>query len=429
MSFGAGRPGIGGGRDHDVEVGDPLLERRLLRAPAPRRSARARSRPRSPRRSTPRSRKVAPSDSTCSRTAGRTSKPETTAPSRRAVAIACSPATPAPSTSTFAGGIVPAAVVSIGKKRGSVLGGEQHGLVARDGRLRRERVHRLRARDARDRLHRERRHAARRERLDARPGPRAARGTRSAPGPSGAARPRPATGLRTLTTPSAVPRVAERRAGVAVRVVGERRRRRRRPARPRARSRCGELPDRLGDERDTPLAVRRLARNPDPHGAKPMPASGGVTSVILRSLTHFVAHYGLWVVFGVVFLEVAGLPFVPGETALIAAGALASQGHGNIVAIIGVAIAAAVLGALCRVRRRPPLGRSCLSAGRGSSASRARASSARRSSSTGTARRRSSSAASCPCCGRRSAGWPASAGCRSAASCSGTSPGRWPGAR
>jgi membrane protein DedA with SNARE-associated domain len=63
-------------------------------------------------------------------------------------------------------------------------------------------------------------------------------------------------------------------------------------------------------------------------------------------LTHFVAHYGLWVVFVVVFLEVAGLPFVPGETALIAAGALASQGHGNIVAIIGLAIAAAVAGAL-----------------------------------------------------------------------------------
>lgn len=64
-------------------------------------------------------------------------------------------------------------------------------------------------------------------------------------------------------------------------------------------------------------------------------------------MTHFVAHYGLWVVFGIVFLEVAGLPFVPGEAALIAAGALASQGHGNIVAIIAVAIAAAVLGALC----------------------------------------------------------------------------------
>jgi len=63
-------------------------------------------------------------------------------------------------------------------------------------------------------------------------------------------------------------------------------------------------------------------------------------------MTHFVATYGLWVVFGIVFLEVAGLPFIPGETALIAAAALASQGHGNIVAIIAAAAAAAVLGAL-----------------------------------------------------------------------------------
>jgi membrane-associated protein len=59
----------------------------------------------------------------------------------------------------------------------------------------------------------------------------------------------------------------------------------------------------------------------------------------------FVSHWGLWVVFAVVFLEVAGLPFIPGETALIAASVLASQGHGSITATIGVAIAAAFLGA------------------------------------------------------------------------------------
>ena len=63
-------------------------------------------------------------------------------------------------------------------------------------------------------------------------------------------------------------------------------------------------------------------------------------------MTHFVSHYGLWVVFAVVFLEVAGLPFVPGETALIAAAALASQGHGNIVTIIVAAVGAAVSGAV-----------------------------------------------------------------------------------
>ncbi|MHB8470221.1 MAG: DedA family protein [Gaiellaceae bacterium] len=63
-------------------------------------------------------------------------------------------------------------------------------------------------------------------------------------------------------------------------------------------------------------------------------------------MTHFVEQYGLWVVFGVVFLEVAGLPFIPGETALIAAAAVASQGHGSIAWTIALAVAAAVLGSL-----------------------------------------------------------------------------------
>jgi membrane protein DedA with SNARE-associated domain len=63
------------------------------------------------------------------------------------------------------------------------------------------------------------------------------------------------------------------------------------------------------------------------------------------AVTHFVEHYGLWVVFVVVFFEVAGLPFIPGETALIAAAVVASQGHGSIVGAIACAIGAAVLGA------------------------------------------------------------------------------------
>jgi membrane protein DedA with SNARE-associated domain len=62
-------------------------------------------------------------------------------------------------------------------------------------------------------------------------------------------------------------------------------------------------------------------------------------------VTHFVEQYGLWVVFVVVLLEVVGLPFIPGETALIAAAVLASQGHGSIVWTIVLAIAAAILGA------------------------------------------------------------------------------------
>ena len=70
-----------------------------------------------PPRST--SRNFAPSERTCSPAAARTSYASTTAPSRRAVAMACRPATPAPMTNTFAGGMVPAAVISIGKSRGS----------------------------------------------------------------------------------------------------------------------------------------------------------------------------------------------------------------------------------------------------------------------------------------------------------------------
>ena len=62
-------------------------------------------------------------------------------------------------------------------------------------------------------------------------------------------------------------------------------------------------------------------------------------------MTHFVENYGLWVVFVVVLIEVAGLPFIPGETALVAAAVLASQGHGSIVWTIALAVLAAVLGA------------------------------------------------------------------------------------
>ena len=61
---------------------------------------------------------LAPSDSTCSLVAGRTSKASTTAPRRLAVAMACRPATPTPRISTRAGFTVPAAVISMGMKRG-----------------------------------------------------------------------------------------------------------------------------------------------------------------------------------------------------------------------------------------------------------------------------------------------------------------------
>ena len=111
--------GNGCGRDDDVEVGDPLLERGLLLRLLLGRELASRSRRPSPplgRRDRGTSRR---GSRTCSATAGRTSNAETTAPSRRAVAIACRPATPAPMTSARTGAIVPAAVMSIGKSRGT----------------------------------------------------------------------------------------------------------------------------------------------------------------------------------------------------------------------------------------------------------------------------------------------------------------------
>ena len=60
----------------------------------------------------------APIDLTSSAEDGRTSYAETTAPNLLAVAIACSPATPAPKTTTFAGVTVPAAVIRSGKNFG-----------------------------------------------------------------------------------------------------------------------------------------------------------------------------------------------------------------------------------------------------------------------------------------------------------------------
>jgi membrane protein DedA with SNARE-associated domain len=60
-------------------------------------------------------------------------------------------------------------------------------------------------------------------------------------------------------------------------------------------------------------------------------------------VTHFIRDYGLWFLFGIVCLESAGL-WLPGETALIAAGVYASKGHLSIAWVIVVAAVAAILG-------------------------------------------------------------------------------------
>jgi membrane protein DedA with SNARE-associated domain len=60
-------------------------------------------------------------------------------------------------------------------------------------------------------------------------------------------------------------------------------------------------------------------------------------------LTHFFTSHGLPLLFAVVLLESFGIP-LPGETALIAFGVLASQGHYSIVWVIVLAAAGAIVG-------------------------------------------------------------------------------------
>jgi membrane protein DedA with SNARE-associated domain len=61
------------------------------------------------------------------------------------------------------------------------------------------------------------------------------------------------------------------------------------------------------------------------------------------SLEHLVSTAGLPLLFALVMLESAGIP-LPGETALITAAFLASKGKLNIVEVIVVASAAAIIG-------------------------------------------------------------------------------------
>jgi membrane protein DedA with SNARE-associated domain len=60
-------------------------------------------------------------------------------------------------------------------------------------------------------------------------------------------------------------------------------------------------------------------------------------------MSGLVHHYGLIALFLIVMLESGGLP-LPGETALVAAGVFASRGELNIVEVIAVAAAAAIVG-------------------------------------------------------------------------------------
>jgi membrane protein DedA with SNARE-associated domain len=63
----------------------------------------------------------------------------------------------------------------------------------------------------------------------------------------------------------------------------------------------------------------------------------------LPGVTHFFTHHGLPLLFVVIMLESFGIP-LPGETALIFFGLLASRGNYSVAAVIAVAAAAAIVG-------------------------------------------------------------------------------------
>ena len=211
--------------------------------------------------------KRAPSDSICSFTAERTSKACTTAPSRRAVAIAWRP------------GHAGAEHQHLGRAHGAgrggehreearqLLGGDQRGAVAGHGGLGGERVHRLGARDPRDRLHGEARDAGVGQRAHR---VAAAERVEEADQHGAAARagrsPRPTAG-----PPWPPPRRRSRR---RARRPPPRRRRRADPPRrpPRTRPRRRSRPWRVAER---PRARAPPGARPGPAPSVPRPSSGG----------------------------------------------------------------------------------------------------------------------------------------------------------
>ena len=158
MSTGAGPARNQRGGDHDVLLRQVLGPRAWPGGGGSPRSSPGRSRPRSP---PPRVSSLstitneAPRLSTCSFTAGRTSVALTMAPSRRAVAIACSPCHPGPEHEHPCRGHRAGRGHHHRHRPRELRRGVDHRLVAREVRLRGEDVHRLRAADPRHELHRE----------------------------------------------------------------------------------------------------------------------------------------------------------------------------------------------------------------------------------------------------------------------------------
>ena len=146
-------------------------------------------------------------------------------------------------------------------------------------------------------------------------------------------------------------------------------------------------------------------------------------------MTHFFTHHGLPILFAVVLIESFGIP-LPGETALIAFGVLAAQGHYSIESVIAIAAAGAIVGdnlgywLIGRLGGRALFRRwGWLNQYSDRVLPRAESLMARHG-----GKRRSSSAASSRFCVTRSPGSPACRACTGGGSCSGTpraaSPGR-----
>src|SRR5579864_6478229 len=145
-----------------------------------------------------------------------------------------------------------------------MLRGEQCRLVAAHGRLRRERVHRLRAGDARDRLHRERDDAAAAELLDsAWIGERLEEADQQLPLVQ--ALDLLLVRLADLREDVRSPHVTDGRPGLRVCRIGERRLGARSRLDDDLEARGGELYRGFGHKGDPALPGRRLTRYSDPH--------------------------------------------------------------------------------------------------------------------------------------------------------------------
>ena len=88
------------------------------------------------------------------------------------------------------------------------------------------------------------------------------------------------------------------------------------------------------------LHVRPGRRSGLPSRARRRP---DISLLLAISIFHVPANLGYGILFALILIESAGAP-VPGETSLIAAGILASEGHLSLPIVFAVAISAAVLG-------------------------------------------------------------------------------------